>query len=359
VYCELECNFALRNHKSTPGAGRFQLESAAIRQFTNLPICNLPNACRKLNAATYLCVIMKIPPYLVPGSTIGICAPARKVSPEELAPGISLLESWGFKVKTATNLYAADHQFSGSDAQRTADMQELMDDPAVDAIISARGGYGCMRIIDQLNFNRFAQKPKWIIGFSDLTVFHNHLHQQFQIPSIHATMVFSMGGDRCAPDALENLRKLLTGEEIRYSVANSPFNRNGTAEGILVGGNLSLMYALSGSASDINTRGKILFLEDLDEYLYHIDRMMIHLKRSGKLDGLSGLIVGGMSDMRDNAIPFGKTAEEIISEAVREYTFPVCMNFPAGHIQNNQPLMMGGKVSMVVGEKTVIGILVD
>ena len=297
---------------------------------------------------------MKIPPYLVPGSTIGICAPARKVSPEELAPGISLMESWGFKVKTAKNLYAAENQFSGSDAQRTADMQELMDDPSVDAIISARGGYGCMRIIDQLNFNRFAQKPKWIIGFSDLTVFHNHLHQQFQIPSIHATMVFSMGGDRCTPDALENLRKLLTGQELSYSIENSSRNRKGKEEGILVGGNLSLLYALSGSASDIDTRGKILFIEDLDEYLYHIDRMMMQLKRSGKLDGLCGLIVGGMSDMRDNAIPFGKTAEEIISEAVREYTFPVCMNFPAGHIQNNQPLVMGGRVSMEIGDSSLI-----
>lgn len=299
---------------------------------------------------------MKIPPYLKAGSTIGICAPARKVSPEELAPGISLLESWGFKVRTAKNLYAADNQFSGSDAQRTSDMQELMDDPSVEAIISARGGYGCMRIIDQLNFNRFAQKPKWIIGFSDLTVFHNHLHQQFQIPSIHAAMVFSMGSDRCTPEALGNLKQLLTGSEIRYSVENSVWNRKGSAEGILVGGNLSLLYALSGSASDIDTRGKILFIEDLDEYLYHIDRMLMQLKRSGKLDGLSGLIVGGMSDMRDNAIPFGKTAEEIIAEAVSEYSFPVCMNFPAGHIQNNQPLLMGGRVSLEVGETSIIEI---
>lgn len=299
---------------------------------------------------------MKIPPYLVPGSTIGICAPARKVSPEELAPGISLLESWGFKVKTAKNLYGADHQFSGTDAQRAADVQELMDDPSVDSIISARGGYGCVRIIDKLNFTKFERNPKWIIGFSDLTVFHNHLHQNFSIPSIHAAMVFSMGGDRCTADALENLRKMLMGEEIRYSVVSSPFNRSGSAEGILVGGNLSLMYALSGSASDIDTRGKILFLEDLDEYLYHIDRMMMQLKRSGKLEGLSGLIVGGMSDMRDNAIPFGKTAEEIVAEAVSEYTFPVCMNFPAGHIQNNQPLLMGGRVRMEVGETSIVEI---
>lgn len=299
---------------------------------------------------------MKIPPYLKAGSTIGICAPARKVSPEELAPGISLMESWGFHVKTAKNLFAAENQFSGSDAQRTADMQELMDDPTVDAIISARGGYGCVRIIDRLNFNRFAQQPKWIIGFSDLTVFHNHLHQQFQIPSIHAAMVFSMGDDRCTPEALGNLKQLLTGSEIRYSVENSVWNRKGSAEGILVGGNLSLLYALSGSASDIDTRGKILFIEDLDEYLYHIDRMLMQLKRSGKLEGLNGLIVGGMSDMRDNAIPFGKTAEEIIAEAVSEYSFPVCMNFPAGHIQNNQPLLMGGRVSLEVGETSIVEI---
>jgi len=297
---------------------------------------------------------MKTPPYLKAGSTIGICAPARKVSPEEMAPGISLLESWGFKIKTSNNLYAADHQFSGTDAQRAADMQSLMDDPTVDAIISARGGYGSVRIIDQIDFTKFIASPKWLIGFSDVTVFHNHLHQQFQIPSIHAPMVYSMGGDRCTKDALENLRKLLTGEQVQYTIENSAWNRKGKAEGILVGGNLSLLYALSGTASDINTDGKILFIEDLDEYLYHLDRMMMQLKRSGKLDNLQGLIVGGMSDMRDNVVPFGKSAEEIISEVVKEFNYPVCMNFPAGHIENNHPLIIGGKIYFEVGEKCIV-----
>ncbi|MBK9399693.1 MAG: LD-carboxypeptidase [Bacteroidetes bacterium] len=300
---------------------------------------------------------MNTPPYLAPGSVIGICAPARKVSPEEMAPGIALMESWGFKVKLSAHLYGAYNQFSGTDEQRTSDFQDLLDDPKVNAIISARGGYGCMRIIDKLDFKEFRKHPKWIIGYSDMTVFHSHLQRNFSVPSLHAAMVHSMGGDRCTVEAIENLRRLLTGEDIRYSVAHSEFNRKGNAEGILVGGNLSLLYALSGSSSDIDTNGKILFIEDLDEYLYHIDRMMMQLKRSGKLSGLKGLIVGGMSDMRDNAVPFGKTAEEIIEEAVREYDYPVCMNFPAGHVQNNQPLMMGGEVSMIVEDSASISIL--
>lgn len=298
---------------------------------------------------------MNLPPYLAPASVIGICAPARKVSPEEMAPGIALMEAWGFKVKLSSHLYGECNQFSGTDEERASDFQDFLDDPEVNAIISARGGYGCMRIIDKLDFTEFKKHPKWIIGYSDMTVFHNHLHQNFSIPSIHAAMVHGMGGDRSTADALENLRRLLTGEDIRYTVPHSAFNRTGSAEGVLVGGNLSLLYALSGSSSDLDTTGKILFIEDLDEYLYHIDRMMMQLKRSGKLSGLKGLIVGGMSAMRDNTIPFGKTAEEIISDAVTEYDYPVCMNFPAGHVRDNQPIVLGAPIEMMVGESIRIG----
>ncbi len=300
---------------------------------------------------------MNHPLHLTPGSIISITAPARKVTREEMAPGISLLESWGYKVKLSTNLFGEFNQYSGTDEERVADFQAALDDPESDAIIVARGGYGCVRIIDRLDFSAFTRRPKLIIGFSDVTVFHNHVHTHFGVPTLHAPMIFSMQPEKSTPEALESMRKMLKGESIQYNVTAHPLNRKGNAEGILVGGNLSLLYALSGSSSDIDTNGKILFIEDLDEYLYHIDRMMMQLKRSGKLSGLKGLIVGGMSDMRDNAVPFGKTAEEIIEEAVREYDYPVCMNFPAGHVQNNQPLMMGGEVSMIVEDSASISIL--
>ncbi|MBL7924081.1 MAG: LD-carboxypeptidase [Bacteroidia bacterium] len=285
-----------------------------------------------------------------PPRTIGILAPARKVSPAEMAPGIALLESWGLKVKLSKHLYGEHHQFSGTDAERAADFQEMMNDAEVDAIISARGGYGCMRIVDRLDFTVLKKHPKWIIGFSDMTVFHSHLYRQLNLATLHAPMVYSMGENRTSAGALEQLRRMLQGEEVLYSVENAVYNRKGKAEAVLVGGNLSLLYALSGSASDPDTNGKILFIEDLDEYLYHIDRMMLQLKRSGKLSGLKGLIVGGMSDMKDNTVPFGKTAEAIIAEAVAEYDFPVCMNFPAGHIHDNNPLRLGAKVTLEVGE---------
>jgi muramoyltetrapeptide carboxypeptidase len=293
-----------------------------------------------------------LPPFLKQGDTIGICAPARKVSREDIADGIALLQSKGLNVKESAHLYGAYNQFSGTDEQRISDFQQMMDDPDVSAIICARGGYGCMRIIDALDFSGFIKKPKWIIGFSDMTVFHNHLHSNFNIATIHAPMVFNMSGVRKNEESAALFIDQLTGTPIRYEFnpesSLSKFNRSGTAEGIVVGGNLSLLYALSNSVSDLDTNGKILFIEDLDEYLYHIDRMMMQLKRSGKLNGLAGLIVGGMSDMKDNIIPFGKPAEEIIAEAVKEYDFPVYFGFPAGHIPRNLPFVMGDKVKLQI-----------
>ncbi len=294
---------------------------------------------------------MTQPQYLKPGDTIGIVAPARKVAVEELADGIKILEGWGFNVRLGNNLFKEQNQFAGSDDERAADLQTMLDDDQVKAIISARGGYGTVRIIDKLDFSKFKQHPKWLIGYSDMTVLHNHIQTNFQIQSIHACMVFNMQDDKFDKDAVESLGKALTGVPLhyRFSTANT-LNRNGMAKGALCGGNLSLLYALSGSVSDIDTKGKILFIEDLDEYLYHIDRMMMQLKRSGKLQHLAGLIVGGMSDMRDNTIPFGKTAEEIIREHVDEYNYPVCFDFPAGHVKRNLALIMGANVELSVSE---------
>lgn len=286
--------------------------------------------------------------------TIGICAPARKVTPEELAPGIALLQAHGFRVKLSDHLYGAYHQFSGTDAERAADVQQLLDDPEVEVIIAARGGYGCLRIVDRINFEVLRHQPRLFVGFSDLTVFHQHLYRHYQLPFLHAPMVFSFQHERTTPEALQHLLRVLQGAAPVYNIVPHPLNRTGVASGVLVGGNLSILYALAGSASAADTDGKILFLEDLDEYLYHIDRMMMQLKRAGKLSGLQGLVVGGMSDMKDNAVPFGKTAESIIREAVDAYDYPVMFGFPAGHIRDNHPLYLGREHTLTVGSAPLL-----
>lgn len=286
------------------------------------------------------------PPYLKKGDTIGIIACARKISREEISPAVEILKSWGLEVIQSKNLFNADHQFSGTDAERTKDLQTMLDDASVKAVISARGGYGTMRIIDKINFEKFKKNPKWIVGYSDITVLHSHIHT-LGFETLHATMPINFTKNE---DALESLRKALFGENINYEIEPHPLNRKGIAVGELIGGNLSLLYALTGSISDIDTTGKILFIEDLDEYLYHIDRMMMNLKRSRKLSRLAGLVVGGMTDMKDNTIPFGKTAEEIILDSVKEYNYPVCCNFPAGHVDKNVALYLGRKAKLEVTE---------
>lgn len=285
------------------------------------------------------------PPFLKKGDKIGIIAPARKISMAELQFAINVFDSWGLVPVYGKNLFGSNHQFSGTDRERAEDLQEMLDDNSVKAIISARGGYGTLRIIDDIDFSNFVKNPKWIIGYSDITVLHSHIHRNFGIETLHATMPINFSKNA---EALETMRRALFGENINYDIKTDTLNKNGNGEGELVGGNLSLLYALTGSKSDIETKGKILFLEDLDEYLYHLDRMMISLKRTGKLNELAGLIVGGMSDMKDNTIPFGKNAEEIISDAVKEFNYPVCFNFPAGHIDKNLALILGRNVRLSV-----------
>lgn len=289
---------------------------------------------------------MQQPSFLKKGDKIGILACARKISQDEVAPAVTIFNAWGLNVVLSANLFNADNQFSGTDEERASDLQTMLNDDSVRAVISARGGYGTMRIIDKIDFTHFRQHPKWLIGYSDITVLHAHIHN-LGIETIHATMPVNFTKNQ---EATESLRKALFGEKLNYTLEAHPLNREGNAAAELVGGNLSLLYALTGSVSDIDTNGKILFIEDLDEYLYHIDRMMTNLKRSGKLNRLAGLIVGGMSGMKDNAIPFGKTAEEIISDAVKEYHYPVCFNFPAGHVDRNLALYSGGKVKLKVAD---------
>jgi muramoyltetrapeptide carboxypeptidase len=294
------------------------------------------------------------PPYLKKGDTVAIISTARKVTKAEVKPCADILKSWGLNVQFGKNLFKEQNQFSGSDEERAADFQKALNSKTVQAILFARGGYGTVRIIDRIDFKRFIKNPKWLIGFSDITTIHSHVHRNCEVETVHAPM--SLNIPKLSEPCLNVLKNTLFGERLSYSSSKQQaslekLNRKGKATGQLIGGNLSLLYSLVGSPSDIDTTGKILFLEDLDEYLYHIDRMMMNMKRSGKLQNLAGLIVGGMSEMKDNEIPFGKTAEEIISEAVAEYNFPVVYGFPAGHIQNNFPLIFGRDVTLNVTDK--------
>lgn len=288
---------------------------------------------------------MITPTYLKCGDKIAIVATARKVSPSEMDVAIGTLRSWGLQVITGPHLFGANNQYSGSDEERAADLQMMLDDTDIKAIICARGGYGTVRIIDQLNFSTFEQHPKWIVGYSDITVLHSHIQTRFGIETLHATMPINFP-DEGTEAATESLRKALFGESLEYNIGNYPLNRYGNVSGVLTGGNLSILYSLTGSASDIQTQDKILFIEDLDEYLYHMDRMMINLMRSGKLSGIKGLIVGGLTKMNDNTVPFGKQAEQIIAEYALEAGIPVCFNFPAGHISDNRALIMGREVQL-------------
>ena len=295
------------------------------------------------------------PEVLKTGDTVAIVSSARRVSPQEIQPAIDILTGWGLKAVIGKNLFKQQNQFAGTDDERLVDLQNALDDKNIKAILFARGGYGTVRIIDRVNWDNFKKNPKWLIGFSDITIIQSHVLINCGTESLHAPMAFNF--KKSSSESINNLKKILYGESIAYHVPEniySDFNRHGNAKGILAGGNLSLLYSINGTSSDIDYSGKILFIEDLDEYLYHIDRMVLTLKRSGKLKSLAGLIVGGMTEMRDNAVPFGKSAEEIILEAVSGYSYPVCFGFPAGHIRNNWPLIMGREAELNVSEEIIL-----
>ena len=293
---------------------------------------------------------MIIPSKLTRGDKIGIISTARKISLEELSPAINTLESWGIEVVLAENLFEEDNQFAGAVKQRTTDLQSMINNDKIKAILCARGGYGTVQIIDNIDFTNLKKNPKWIVGYSDVTVLHSHLHN-LGVASMHATMPKNFATN--TKDALKSLKKSLFREGTIVECDPHPFNKKGRIEAEIVGGNLSILYSLLGSDSDIDTDGKILFMEDLDEYLYHIDRMIMNLKRNGKFENLKALIVGGMSDMNDNDIPFGKTAEQIILEHTKDYDFPVCFGFPVGHINNNSAIVFGVKSLLEISAKKV------
>ncbi len=287
---------------------------------------------------------MVLPAYLKQGDKVAIIATARKISNEEIQPAVALIESYGFSVVLGKYLFATHHQYAGTDEQRASDLQWALNDTSIKAIIIARGGYGSVRLLEYIDFTELKKHPKWIVGYSDVTVLHQAVHN-LGIASLHATMPLNFTKNTQATKSLFNA---LMGNLIRINTEDNYSNISGVAKGLLVGGNLSLIYALSGTKFDIDTKDKILFIEDLDEYLYHLDRMMMQLKLSGKLKHLKALIVGGMTDMKDNPIPFGKFPEEIILDAVKEYNYPVCFDFPAGHIDNNMALFFGREVELNV-----------
>ena len=289
---------------------------------------------------------MMTPPFLKPGDTVAIVSTARKISKSELNPALDILASLGLKAVLGHTIGASDHQFAGNDSLRTRDFQAMMDNPNVKAIWCARGGYGTVRMIDGLDFSNFVKNPKWIIGYSDITVLHSHVHA-FEIETLHAQMPLDI--ETKSEEAQQGIFQVLFGRNYQIHYASEKTaNQVGNGTGELVGGNLSVLYSLCGSLSAIETAGKILFLEDLDEYLYHIDRMFQNLRRNGLFDNLAGLVLGGFSQMHDNSIPFGRTVEEIVSECIGPVSYPVCFDFPAGHIKDNRALILGRSVKLSV-----------
>ncbi len=290
---------------------------------------------------------MITPPYLKKGDTIAIVATARKNIDDNLKFAKDLLTNWGLNVKVGSTIGLDLNQLAGTDEQRAADFQNQMDNENIKAIWCVRGGYGTVRMIDLLDFTKFKENPKWIIGFSDVTVLHNHLNTM-GYKSIHGIMPVS---SKATKEAKETLRIALFGDKLEYDILPHSMNRFGKASGELVGGNLSILYSLMGSKSAINCDDKILFMEDLDEYLYHIDRMMMNLQRNGCLESIKGIIVGSMTKMKDNDIPWGKDALQIIEDVTKKYNIPIIYNFPAGHIQDNRALIMGSKISIDVNSE--------
>lgn len=282
---------------------------------------------------------MFIPSLLKTGSKIAILSPSGAVNPEFVKSAVKLISDKGYEPVVFPSCLNKHFQFGGTDEQRLADLQSALDDENFDAILCSRGGYGAIRILDKLNFGKFMNKPKWIIGFSDITNLHLALNR-VGVVSIHGNMVKEFH-ENPESDTVKNIFEILTGNPACFKIESHLFNKHGNAGAELIGGNLSIIYSLQATEFEIDTEGKILFIEDLNEYLYHLDRIMINLKLSGKLKNLKGLIAGAFTDMKDNPNPFGKTAYEIIREHVEEYDFPVCFNFPSGHINNNLPWVHG------------------
>lgn len=292
-----------------------------------------------------------LPSPLKSGDVIGITCPAGYIPMDRVVCAIETLKSWGFQTKLGKTVGSEYHYFSGHDANRLQDLQQMLDDPSIKAILMGRGGYGCSRIIDDLDFTDFLKHPKWICGFSDITVLHSHIQRNFGIPTLHSPMCAAFQQNSLESLPVQSLKNALLGKTLRYEIPSHPFNREGRAMGILTGGNLAMLAHLTGSNSQVETSGKILFLEDVGEYLYNTDRMLMNLKRSGQLSELAGLVVGSFTDMQDTERAFGQTVEEIIWDKVKDYDYPVLFGFPCGHQEANVTLQLGMWQELVVEEK--------
>lgn len=300
--------------------------------------------------------MVKVPPYLQPGDTIALVCPSGYMAIEKAQTCIDVLKEWGYKVKIGTTVGShSTNYFSGTDEERLINFQQILDDDSVNAVLCARGGYGLSRIIDHISFRKFKKHPKWIMGFSDITVLHSHIYANYEIATIHSPMAAAFNDGGYLNEYVQSLKNVMEGKSIKYEVPAHEFNRKGEGIGELVGGNLAMLAHMVGTPSDIKTKGRILFLEDVGEYLYNIDRMMHQLKRSGKLDKLAGLIVGGFSDTKDTERPYGQNVYEIIRDIVKEYDYPVCFGFPVSHEKENYALKVGVGYKLKVGKsKTVL-----
>ena len=296
---------------------------------------------------------MIIPPYLQPGDRIRIVSPAGKVQKDKVLPGIELLHEEGYEVILGKHIFDKDHQYAGNDLQRAADLQDAINDTKTKSIVCARGGYGTVRLIEKLDFSPLLKNPKWLVGFSDVTVLHSVLNK-LGLASIHGSMPGFFLENKKITRSFLSLMELLSSGRSKVEVSGHALNRKGICSGELVGGNLSLLYSLQGTPWQLETSGRILLIEDLSEYFYHLDRMMQNLRLAGQLKHLSGLIVGGFTEMKDNDSPFGKSAYEIILEAVHDYNFPVCFDFPVGHQKNNFALKCGVKHQLRFTETVVV-----
>ena len=299
---------------------------------------------------------IQLPPYLKPGDTIGITCPAGQMDYKKAEECIRVLQDlWGFKVKVGATLGGdSKTYFSGTDEERLADLQAMLDDDEVDAILFGRGGYGMGRIIERVNFKKFKKKPKWVAGFSDITIFHNHVNKKYKIATLHAPMAAAFNDKGYLNKYVKSLKSALEGEKASYSCRASKYNQQGDAKGELIGGNLALFTHTIGTKSEPKTKGRILFLEDIGEQKYNIDRMLTQLKRSGKLDKLAGLIFGKFTDVSDTDRPFGEEVPEILYNIVKDYDYPICYDFPVSHEKENYALKVGVTYKLSVGNRNVV-----
>ena len=297
----------------------------------------------------------KTPPYLKKGDTIAITCPAGYMPKEKAQTCIETIQQWGFEVMVGKTLGSkSKNYFSGNDETRLNELQAMLDDERIKAILCGRGGYGISRIIDQIDFTQFKKNPKWIIGFSDITLLHAHINRNFKIATLHAPMAAAFNNGENKNEFIDSLHKALVGKKAKYACKAHPFNKLGEAKGELIGGNLTLISHLIGTKSDIKTKNKILFIEDIGELIYSTDRMLHQLKRSGKLTNLSGLIVGGFTDVKDTERPFGKKVKELIKDILQDYDYPVCFDFPVGHKKENYALKIGGDFQLKITNTKVL-----